>query len=419
LLAQINSTIKANRITTYLVFLLWPFLSLILAIFNFRYGYAKNIVWLFCAFFGYTFIVSNEEMDAARYRDNLIQLHERRLEPFDEIFFGYYDKGIYSATEVYGQFLTLAVSRFTNDFRIFYCIIGLVFGYFFSRNIFFVLQHFQRKKLAIITITLLTAFVFIVPFWSINGYRFYTATHIFVFAVLHILTFKKYRYLFIAFLAPLTHFSFVLPLVCLLIFLFFQQFTWVYVSLLVVSIFFANLDPKVINDNAGLAPEFMQAKVTGYTAKRFVNNAQANISGSNWYVMGHLYALYSSMYLLIGYMIVKRKKYLSNSRLKSLFNFGVFLFAIANFVSSVPSMERFMAVAALVLLASFLSLIQGYKDYDLQLNRLIYLVAPLLFLFIVVEVRVGMDFVGLNTLLLNPMTAPFFPDSPVLIEFIK
>jgi hypothetical protein len=39
--------------------------------------------------------------------------------------------------------------------------------------------------------------------------------------------------------------------------------------------------------------------------------------------------------------------------------------------------------------------------------------------FVTVEVRIAFDFIGLNTLFLNPLTAPYFPDSPALIEFFK
>jgi hypothetical protein len=44
--------------------------------------FAKNIIWLFVAFYGhFTMVISDEGMDANRYNDNLLPSHHRKHPP--------------------------------------------------------------------------------------------------------------------------------------------------------------------------------------------------------------------------------------------------------------------------------------------------------------------------------------------------
>ncbi|MBK8502220.1 MAG: hypothetical protein IPL46_08435 [Saprospiraceae bacterium] len=83
-----------NRWSAYLLFLIWPFFSVIYAVVNYRSPWAKNIIWLFSGFFGFTFVISNEGMDANSYRSYLEYLYESDI-TFSEYFVGVY-QGIYS-----------------------------------------------------------------------------------------------------------------------------------------------------------------------------------------------------------------------------------------------------------------------------------------------------------------------------------
>ncbi|MBK8622502.1 MAG: hypothetical protein IPN79_12275 [Saprospiraceae bacterium] len=101
-----------------------------------------------------------------------------------------------------------------------------------------------------------------------------------------------------------------------------------------------------------------------------------------------------------------------------MFSFGVLFLAAANFVVTIPSMGRFQFVALPIIAIVFLYCIQkGEKDG--WLKYLNYLFIPVTIFYLIVEIRIGFDFIGLNSIFLNPMIAPFFPDSPALIEFFK
>jgi EpsG family len=410
---------KYKGLYAYITFLVWPLFAVLYAIVNVKASYTKNIIWLFCAFFGYTFIVSNPEMDANRYQEHLYRLAELRHIPFFQALIEpYANKGIYSGTDIYGHLITLIVSRFTNDFRILFALVGFIYGYFYSRNVFYVLEFVKNKKLKILAVSSLLLLAFILPFWNINGYRFYTAAHIFLFGALRILVERKYKYLLICFITPLVHFSFLFPLGVLLIYLLLGNRYFIYIPLLLVSLLFTDIDPATINENAALAPVFMQNKVSGYTRGEYVDFAKGIYTGMNWYVLGHIYALNVCLYLSIFYLFLKRKAYLKDDIAKSLFSFGVLFLALANFVITIPSMGRFQAVALPIIAVVFIYCIQqGVRDK--WIKRFNYIFIPVTIFFLIVEIRIGFDFIGFNSLLLNPMTAPFFPDSSALIDYIK
>lgn len=410
---------KLNRIYAYVVFLVWPFLSAIMAVFNYRAAYAKNIVWLFCAFFGYTFIISDGEMDANRYKRWLVEMHKRADEPYARLLVEpYKDKGIYAGTDVYSHLMTLTVSRFTDDFRFFFGLIGLVFGYFYSRNIFMVLAHIKEKRLVLLSALLLMTLFLLIPFWNINGYRFYTAAMVFLYGVLKIMLEKKYGYFWAALLSPLVHFSFAVPVLTLLIYIIVGNRVWIYMLALAGSLFMVDLNPKTINENADLAPVFMQNKVKGYSSGDYIKYLQRIQTDMNWYVRGRMYAIQFCIYSMLMAALIFRRKYLPDIRTQRLLAFGALLLAVANVVSSVPSMGRFFNIAAFVLVAAYMLMVQQRPEARIY-RYLGYVYFVPVLIFAIVEIRIGFDFIGLNTLFLNPLIAPFFPDSPALIEFFK
>lgn len=410
---------KKNTFYAYLTFWVWPFFGLMYAIRNVRASYVKNIVWLFVAFFGYTFNISNDDADVNRYKQSLNRLYKQNDQPYmDLLVEPYKNKGIYSGTDIYAHIVTLTFSRFTNDFRLFYGFIGFVFGYFYSRCLFYLLDYVQNQKLKWLTVLLLMTLGLVIPFWNINGYRYFTAAMIFLLASLKIIFERKYRFIFLALTSVLVHFSFVFAFAILLIYLLLGNRVWLYAGFLFISMFFANINPQTINENASIAPKFMKNKVTAYTNEEYTLKVQENEIGNNWYVNGSGYALQFVIYALIIWILIHRRRYFCSGLEKPLMSFGMLLLASANVVSKVPSMGRFYVLANFILVTAFILIIQQYWQPRL-VNRMGALVILPLSLFIIVSIRIGFDFIGLNTLFLNPMIAWAFPDSPALIEFIK
>jgi len=419
-LSSYLTPLKQNKITAYILFFIWPVFGLLFAIVNFRASYSKNIVWFFCAFFGYTFIATEGwDIDANRYKENFLELAERQDESAKDLFLeAYVGKGIYASPDFYLHGLTVVVSRFTGSFKIYFAVVGFIFGYFFSRNVFFLIDHIKDDRLLILSVLFIITIGFVIPFWSINGFRFRTAAHIFIFGALRVLIKKRYRYLALVAITPLVHFSMAFAILVFGIYYLVGNRIYLYMFGLLVSMLFINVDPAVVNQNSELAPIFLQNRIRGYSSEDYVSGRIELRNTQNWYVVGHQIALNMVLYLMIFLLWFKRKKWMNKKAILSLFSFAILFLALSNVFSLVPSMDRFLLVATIFCLISIVYIIQ-YLDMRRYFSKLFMVCFPLILLFLIVEVRISFDFIGLNTLFLNPFLAGYFPDSLPLIEFFK
>ncbi|MFK8009455.1 MAG: EpsG family protein [Saprospiraceae bacterium] len=407
-----------TSITGYITFLVWPFFSLIFAMQNYRSSFAKNIMWFFCSYFGYTFVISDEEMDANRYRSNFEEFYEWYDMGWNDmlnllfIFEGQY-------TDLYRPLITFLVSRFTGNFQVFFAIIGLVMGYFFSRNIWYLIKQVDKNKpLSIVAILFLFTFALIVPFWNINGFRFYTAAHVFLFGTLPFLVEGKKQFLIVACFSPLLHFTFVFPVALLLAFGIMGNRINIYFVIFISSIFFVKVDPGLINDNYKLAPEFIQTKVRIMTSKDYIKARSKGLNDLNWYVKGSQMAINSIVYFFLIFCFFFRRKVLKESNLKKLFCFSLFLLGVANFATNVPSGSRFVIVANLFAFSLIFLFATLESERSWIGKRLPVFIIPTL-IYCIVQMRIGFDFIGLRTIFSNTFISSIIENDIALIYLFK
>lgn len=397
-----NKWLRFNFIS-YFVFLIWPFLGLIYAALNFKLRQSKNIIWLFCGFFGYTFVISKETFDSAHYRDTLLRFNELNHSIVD--FIALLMAGQYNRGDYIQPLLTYIVSRFTDDYRILFLIFGLIFGYFLSRNIE-ILLDFCTPKLKILAIPVLLLFIFLVPIWNINGVRFYVATQIFIYGVLMFYMKNKRKGLIISISSLLMHFSFVIPSLLLGLHLLLPKKMIIYISLLILSSLFISID---VENLIKLIPNIdgkLDSHLNAYTHIEYVENRLKEQQNTAWFLKWNERGLQYLMILFVGimlyyYQIVKKLKF------ESPLLFGILVFSFANIVSVIPSMGRFHTISHLIITALFFIFLQ-----NIQISAKIRLISPLysisILFFIVISIRFGLEMMGYYVFLLNPFIAPFF-----------
>ena len=196
-------------------FLINPFLGVIEAFKNYKAPWAKNAVWLFIIFYGFT-MVSPEGMDSSRYMLKLRYLHEQPLS------FESFASSIYltqDTVDLYEPTVTYIISRVTDNGSILFAVFGLIFGYFYSRNIWMLFEHLDIKANLLLYLMIIT-FAFVIGFWSLTGVRMWTAAHIFFYGTSKYLIKSNKKGLLIAALSILVHFSFILPCIVLGVYLF-------------------------------------------------------------------------------------------------------------------------------------------------------------------------------------------------------
>lgn len=403
-----------NKIYTYLLFLVWPFLSIFFALREYRQNWAKNVLWLFVAFFGYTFVISNDSMDANRYRDQFIEKTET-------VHGTVFEKNMYAedaqAVDLLKPFLDSVVSTFTDNYRILFMFYGLIFGYFFSRSLWLLLDQ-SYYKLTGISILFLILFFVVNPIWNINGFRFWTAAQIFIYGILLYFLEGKKRGLFFVFLTFFVHFSFLLPIGILLAYLLLGNRLSLYFYFFIGSLFVTELNLETVRNNLSFLPTVYEARVEGYTSEEYKEKITEQVQKVNWYARFKGKALAYPMYIFIIFLFWKGRVLIRQYRgLYSLFSFVLLMYGVANIISYIPSAGRFIALAAGLNIAFIYLFLQSF--YDAKFNNIIKLMMPALLLFIIVTLRIGFNVIGITSVFANPLIALLVENDIPLIDLIK
>src|SRR3954469_8515365 len=103
---------------------------------KYRDKWSPNILWAFVIFFGFTFAIGNESQgsDITRYVAQYQSFygHELTLDDSIEIFKKSEDADVMRVS------LALLLSRFSSSSVVLTTVYALIFGFFYSRNIFYV-----------------------------------------------------------------------------------------------------------------------------------------------------------------------------------------------------------------------------------------------------------------------------------------
>lgn len=385
---------------------------------NFRDPASKNVFWLFCAFYGYTFVVFDSTFDSARYSEWFVQAAKSSLS-VPELLASIYALDHDSSFDVFVPVVNVLLSRLTDDPRILYMTFGIIFGFFYSRNLWFVLQFFE-KRLTVQVILFVLGLALIVPIWEINGIRFWTATHVFIFGSLMFVANKKKAGLLIAACSMLVHFSFMLPMAIFLFYIVIGNRLSIYFILFILSTLFVEIEVEVAREFLSKnAPDIFQTKIETYLNPEYAESIDIVLEDTNWYIRYYGKIIKFIVYLnVIALFLFRRKWIQSNAVLLNILCFSLLLYSAANIIYHLPSGFRFTTVANFLMFV-FLCLYY-YHDNAFTLKRtLFYCSAPALVVFAVIAIRIGLDFTNILTLIGNPIIALAFDESIPIINLIK
>ena len=415
-----SNKIDTSKKNSIILFLIWPFFALTYAIRNYKAVWAKDIIWFFVIFYGYTIAVHDvgeATMDANRYRDKFIAMAAKEVS-FREISATFYDAEEQSL-DILETIIIFSLSRVTNNPQVLFAVFGIIFGYFYSRNIWYLVDRVGLKIIQE-NIPILLTFAFIVGFSSINGFRFWTATHMFLYGVLPFLFEGKKQYLWITLLSALMHFSFLLPLAILGIYFFVGNQILIYFFFFIITFFIKELDLNVVRDFlTNNLPEIFLPKVTTYTNTDYAEGLTTLFEQVNWYIKFYSMALkWSVTIFLVVIFFTGKKFYTKHINFNNLLNFTFLFYSISNVISLVPSGARFLNLANLFALAFIFFYVQ-YAPRGKTLRRLITVAVPALALFTIVSIRIAFDTMGVLSVFGNPFLSLVFKLDITLIEMVK
>jgi len=398
-------------------FILSPFLMFLYAIANSHLQWTKNIIWFFVVFYGATFVISDPGMDAFFYAQQLKKMYETNLSYSELIRYDYNLAG--SNYDIIQPTLTYLVSRFTDNYSVLYAVFGLVFGFFYSRNISIILERTKDVQHGVLIVPVILL-VLIIPFWSLNGVRMWTAAHIFIYGVINFFYKKNWRYVLFIVLAVFMHFSFTFLLFVFFLYVFLGNRINLFFLFFIFSLAISQIDLNVFNDliTANL-PAGLQKKASSYTSKEYIMVQTANLMKTNWYVQYYNSLLKWTLCSILVFIYVKRKSLLQeDSFLKKIFCYTLLQFGFSNFTSSIPSFERFVIISEFLSISVLILLLS--KDVIINgLTRLTKLSTPFFIIYILVTIRIGFDTVAVFTIFGNPITAIIVNGDSALISLLR
>lgn len=405
-----------NHTLLLVFFLAQPFLTLIFALKKYHYSWSKNALWLFSIFFGLTFVITKESTsDSVRYAEHLYEMHTNSL-PLTSIFLNSFV--VDGSLDLYQPVITFLVSRITDNYNILFAIFGFVFGYFYSRNIWFLIEK-SNSRLTKYSLILLFVFASIVSIYAgINGVRFYTALQVFLFGFMRYLFSNNKKYLLIFASSFLFHFSFVIPILLAIGYILMGNRWKLYYALFLVSFFISELNFALGQNIVQLLPDFMQFKADYYIGtrgeERFHEIQSEQVS---LFLVLNKWLFKLVVFLLTSHLALNYGKLVKDGYFQSYFNAGLLFYATFNILSFFPSVGRFLSLSSMLLFSLFFLISQ--KESSKVFNQLISFCMPAMAFFIIINIRNALNYASFYLFFGNPLIAPFMENEKSMWQIIN
>ena len=408
--------INSDKRLSYLLAFLFPIIGLLLA-FKWRYTpWAKNLFWIFCSFTGLVIIYTySESMDIYRYAMQLKDYYyaDTSFNELSTLFFTQEGVDIYQFIMVY------FTSRFTDNAHLLFLFYAIIYGFFYSRNIWYIYEkkNNQNKSYHIGILIIFIALIW--PIWQIAGARFGTAFHLFVYGAMPFIYEKDKSKMIFLFLSPLVHFSFLFPVAVFLLYIILPKNQTFVLVFYIISLFIKEINLPVVNDflNSYL-PSFLHKRVDSYINETYLMEVIEKSSNYAFHFLFMNYVGYILIQILLFLTFYVNMKYLkNNSKVQNFYFFSVLLYACSNIFALIPDGLRFLSLSQMFLLISIVFCFSELKISHPFRKRVI----PLTLFFIIpmiIKLRVGCDYYGFS-LLGNFISAFIIEDVTPIIEYIK
>ena len=417
-----NLNIRRNIGMALLISIL-PIFSLLLLLFINNKTQKLILLIILSIWYGLTFPFTNIELDSFKYAEFLIKIEYYSFELFlKEYIFGYLTAE--DKLDVIQQTISYFVVLLGGNKNILYMFFSFLFISLQIKYLSVIQINDKAKKYLLHYVVIFFIFLLCIPVFYINGFRFYFACWFFLTCIIYYLLKEQKKYLFYLFLTPLIHYSFILLIPLIFIFLLVsnfkrdstRQFVGRKMVLSAVSLSFfigqyiLELLPKFIAIFSGS----LASKANKYLTPEYIDFISEKSSKSNLIVLIGEYGFLYSCTLLYLYISWKKYEYIVLNR--NLYKLWVFTALIALFSFSlinVPSMGRFLVLFQVLSLTIYYMVMVHdctYIKYRIPWY-LIFVIIFALFKFIVV-LRLGIEVTGVK-FFLPVFVFPFFENTSI------
>jgi hypothetical protein len=325
-----------------LLFILWPFLAFLLALYNYSQKDARKVVYIFLIYYGFSFVNGNEFVDAARYATNL---KANSLLPFSDFF--KIVGGIYAtdtSIDIVEPFISFVVSRFTSFHGVYFGVWAIIFGFFYLRSIN-LLHDLYIKNPGWNAMAIMAFFTLILPITSISGVRMWTAGWIFFYGAYHVVINRDPRYILLSLSASLVHFSFLSANVILLIYYFAGNRDLIYLPIVLASFVVPHFIAPVFQSISLKLGGAFQNRFEGYSNEEYVLASRESIAQAAWFLQIVNNLVFYYLLLALAYIKIRYGSMMKGKAESNLFSFLLIFLAFVNFGMPIPAFgSRFQMI---------------------------------------------------------------------------
>lgn len=428
ILNKINlSKFKSISVVNLIFFLFWPLGTLLFNLKNRNVFEKKTIFLLFLSFLGFVFIYGDlknvsDGADSKRYAYDFINMSNRNTS-FTNLTSEFYsdESGI---TDIYSTSLMYFISRFTADPRFFFMMVSLFFSWFYINNVFIILSLLKKinSKSNLILKFLFASLILIIPIWYINSFRFWTASHVFIYGIFALLFFdNKKGYLFIA-ASAFIHFSFLYIIFLYVVYRLIPKWN---LNLLFVGFLIAAFSselkinlPSILH--ADILPNFLFSRFETYTNQDYVL-----MLGERTYAWHKVLADSLGRYIPISLVILlylsgfKNSQTVEQNKLSVdslvLYKFLLFASIITSLIGGVAEIGRFMLPIRFMFYG--IAIIHFFQL--VKFKKILMIMIPFFLFYIVFQIRTGTDYYGILSIFGNPFLALLLDTQAPIIDTVK
>lgn len=371
-----------------ILFLIWPFLALLLAIKNYNKREAKAVVFMYLVYYGLTFVVlKTGYVDAMGYIEELKANAKLPFSDFFRIVGGIYTEN--DSIDIYEPFVSFLVSRFTTDHRILFGVFAVFYSFIYLKSIDLLNNQYQEKP-GINQLVFFIFFITILPITLINGVRMWTAAWVFFYSAYHVVINRDARFLIIALLSSLVHWSFISASLILVIYYLAGNRNIVYIPVALASFVVPHLIVPFLKSASVLLGGSFYSRYEGYSNEGYISGVRDHMENTVWFIqIGNDLVYYYFIFAII-YVQLKFQTLGQSISEKNLFSFLMLFLAFVNFGRPIPSFGiRFQLVfflfATLYLFMFFL------KKEDKHISFITWAGLFPMLLYAAVTFRVGSD----------------------------
>ena len=412
----------------FILAFLFPFGGLIDCLYNWRQSWAKNVFWIVCIYMGAIHVYCPEGevlgtgADAGRYVLRLMEMHSADY-TFMQLFREFQTNA--RTIDLYQNIINFIVSRFTDNGHVLFAVFATIFGFFYSRNIWYVLDRLPEET-AKKNIILVALFYLACPIVNINGARMWTALHVYVYALLPYLVEGKKTRLWWLFAPPFIHFSFLYVVLAAIAYVLVpdwlkrdnRAFLISSLIIFIISLFVSSLDlSQLALLLTKYSPEAYSHRIAGYVSESLLEVRVDQRAVLNWYVRwGGRVSFWGISSIMIAIFSAFSNEQ-TRKELNRLYVFALLIGALVNVMALIPSGWRFRVLGRMFHYPIILLTLSKISVKDIS-YKIIVIASCFLLLPLIVNIRRLFDDYSIS-LFGNFITVFFWENNVLLISYIK